>query len=345
MAAVLNAPIILLCSERSGSNLVTRMFDAHPEVAAPGTSHLFKVFARIGWAYPGDAARLRSDVVAMFRAKVSRWAIDELSDAELDALIAEAPGAAQAVAALMDAERAVTGKPYLFIKENHVYDFLPFLEGVAEAPRYLHLVRDPRDMAASWKKAAVMRGGVVRSARRWAHDQAHMLRTLDWFAGIRPAVSLTYEELVSDGEGTLRRACAALGLEFTDTMLSFHSRSRSAQDDAARAAAWSNLDKPLMSGNFDKFKAELSDDEIAYVEGLCGPLMARLGYASARPGLAPFGSYPTFEALETALVAVEPMEKPQYADLPAEERARFEHWSALHASLAARPGVPLLRAE
>ena len=36
MKNILIEPIILLCSERSESNLITKIFDAHPKVCAPG---------------------------------------------------------------------------------------------------------------------------------------------------------------------------------------------------------------------------------------------------------------------------------------------------------------------
>ena len=33
----------LICSERSGSNLITRLINAHSQICAPSTTHLFRV--------------------------------------------------------------------------------------------------------------------------------------------------------------------------------------------------------------------------------------------------------------------------------------------------------------
>ena len=36
---------MLMCSERSGSNLITRMMGAHPDVCSPAPSHLIRILA------------------------------------------------------------------------------------------------------------------------------------------------------------------------------------------------------------------------------------------------------------------------------------------------------------
>ena len=47
---------------------------------------------------------------------------------------------------------------------------------------------------------------------------------------------------------------------------------------ATSARDFSNLGRPLMRANVHKFRHELSRDEVAYVELLCGEIMDRMGY-------------------------------------------------------------------
>jgi hypothetical protein len=317
------------------------MFDAHPQVAAPGTSHLFRIFADIGWTYQKDDSDLQRDLLAMFTAKVGSWLIDDFPQDRREKLLEGASGAAEMIAALMNAEREAAGKAFFFVKENSIYNLensiynlMPFLESVSVRPRYVYMVRDPRNMAASWEKAAVLRGGIVRASRRWLQDQEGFLKALSWLDGARPIARLTY---VAHPDATLRRVCSDLNLPYSADMLEFGTRSRSARIDAQRASAWSNLSRPVLQENTSKFLTELSDDQLAFVEYLCGPLMETLGYAKVRdPTRSPFSSCDSFETLSALLGRTEPWEKAEYTSLPADERARFEHWSILHDRLKRR---------
>ncbi len=67
--------------------------------------------------------------------------------------------------------------------------------------------------------------------------------------------------------------------------------------------------------------------------------MAHHGYEKTRSADAPpFGSYESFAALEAALEAQEPWEKPAYQALPVDERRRLEGWSSLRQELTDRYG-------
>ena len=324
-------PVFLMCSERSGSNLITRIFGAHPDFFAPSPAHLFRVFSQL------DPARdLSSDIWRMFDAKLGIWKIDDLPQAERLAHAAQYDGSAEMIAALLNAEGVQRGRARLFLKENSAHGFLPFMEAVAQNPKYVLMVRDPRDMAASWVSAPTLRGGVVRSARRWHSDITGSLQAAD--AG-RHIVQLTYEALVSQPEETLRRVCDELGITFSEIMLEHVQNSDGIQQDAARTALWRNLSRGIMRGNFNKFHDKLDDNEIAYIEALCGPLMTQFGYVTARPETAPpYGSHDSFAELEGALEAREPWEKPAYGELPEDERKRLEHWSSLRRELIEKHG-------
>ncbi|MEO3416617.1 sulfotransferase [Roseovarius sp. CAU 1744] len=328
----LSTPVFLMCSERSGSNLITRIFGAHPEFFAPSPAHLFRVFSQLA---PGRD--LSCEILRMFDAKLGIWKSDDFSPEERKALLAESGTTAEMIATLLNAEGALQQKSRLFLKENSAHSFLPFMEAVADEPGYVHMVRDPRDMAVSWVAAPTLRGGIVRAARRWLSDTEGALK-----AGQegRQIVRLTYEALVSQPEETLRRVCSELGVAFSDVMLKHVGNSQGVAQDAARTALWGNLSREIMRDNFNKFKGKLSDDEIAYIEALCGPLMARFGYENSRAADAPpYGSHDSFDALEAALEAREPWEKSAYQKLPQDERDRLEHWSTLRQELVDQHGT------
>lgn len=323
-------PVFLLCSERSGSNLVARIFGSHDDFFAPSPAHLFRVFA--SFAPEQDLSR---DIARMFDAKLGIWKLDSLPEDERLALMAKGGTTAGMIAALLNAEGSLQGKDRLFLKENSSHGFLDFMESVSDDPRYVHMIRDPRDMAVSWVAAPTLRGGVVRAARRWLADAEGSVRVAEG----RTIVRLSYEGLVSRPEETLRQVCDGLEIGFSEAMLEHVGNSQGVAQDAGRTALWGNLSRGIMRDNFNKFAGKLSDDEIAFIEALCGKLMDRFGYERSRSAEAPpYGRHESFAALEAALEAQEPWEKPAYQALPEGERARLEHWSALRQELIDRHG-------
>ena len=103
------------------------------------------------------------------------------------------------------------------------------------------MVRDPRDMAASWVAGPVMRGGVVRAAQRWRHDQEGYFKMLAQLPDSLLVSFLRYEELLAAPEAELYRICNELSIPFEEQLLDFSSFSISARADAKRSSMWRNL--------------------------------------------------------------------------------------------------------
>ncbi len=69
----------LMCSERSGSNLITRMLDAHSGICGPATKHLINPVARNAFRYeplerPGHWQALLDDIHHLLDADFSHGA-------------------------------------------------------------------------------------------------------------------------------------------------------------------------------------------------------------------------------------------------------------------------------
>jgi hypothetical protein len=334
---MLDSPVILLCSERSGSNLITRIFDAHQQVCAPGASHLFKVMSECACRYPRASQALRDAVLMLFETKVSEWKIDSWPREDRAEILARHETAGEMAAGLYAAEAKARGKRYVFIKENSAFKYLHVLTEVSRAPRFLFMVRDPRDMVLSWIKGPVMRGGVVRATERWLYDQSGYLEVVAQFSSDIGISFVRYEDLIAQPEEEVVRICSDLDVTFDPNMLQFHTKSASAIEDAKRSSMWSNLSAPIMQENSNKFLAGLDDDEIAYIEARTSALAVPLGYKSVREGLPTFGNFPSLEALHAYLAAREPHTKEAYSALPHTERNRFEAWSRLYADMKSLP--------
>lgn len=331
----LDRPIVLLCSERSGSNLIAKMFDAHPHVCAPGAAHLFRLVARFAAKFPDHDVAV-GQLLRIFTAKMSSWLLDGYEPHALQALLRRADSPGEMAAALYREEAACARKPHVLLKENSVHEYLSAITAVAHRPRFLFMVRDPRDMALSWQQAPALRGGIVRATQRWISDQLGYLRLVSALPAQASWAFVRYEDLLRDTEAELRRVCAELALEYDPNMLSFHRNSRSARTDAERSFIWRNLSEPVLQDNLEKYRDQLGAPQIAYIEGRTGSLLQTFGYAISAIA-APLED--SLDQLESRLLAEDPYDKPAFLELPESERLRFQNWSRLFAELDALPCV------
>ncbi len=324
---------MLMCSERSGSNLISRMMGAHPDICSPSPSHLMRILAENRGRY-GDLQQdhnwrhLLGDTIALLDTQLGTWQRtwtaeslgQDVSERSLSALLRH----------LFFAEATASDCGRLFIKENHIYHYLPFLQRAFPGLQVVYLVRDPRDMALSWKKSSILRGDVVRAARIWAEDQRRGRQVMGYLAGGADLHQTRYEDLVANSAGALGHICEFLGLEPHEAMINFHR-----QDDAIAASGrtgdWKNLDQPVMKANFGKYRTGLNETEIACVEALCGPSMDVFGYDRE------MGEELCAADLENRLLPLERHDKPGWAEVPEAEQTMRRARADVRAAIESRP--------
>ena len=307
----------LLSSERSGSNLCLRLLDAHPDVCAPPAAQLFPTLTRHVDKY-GDLAeknnwlRMVDDAVNLHQAGFGCWEKYPQADEILEAVNSPTLGAI--LRHIHSEEAKAQAKPRLFIKAHQAYQYADFLQAEFPNARYIYLVRDPRDMALSWKNTAGLRGGAMRAANIWQKDQQAFLELLNQPALEEKVLMITYEALLAEPEPVLQRICDFLGLSYSDAMLNFHQKTTTRRN-AKQIAAWENLGKPLDSSNSGKYRQGLSLEELRYVEAICNREMTALGYTPETNQ-----NDTNIEELASYLQPLEPWEKKDYGQLPLEER-------------------------
>ena len=88
---------------------------------------------------------------------------------------------------------------------------------------------------------------------------------------------IKYENLVSDTEHELKKLCSNLKVNFEKEMLNFH-KDKLTIKNAKKIDNWSNLSNPILSSNYNKFKNELEDWEIKFIEHECCELLNNFNY-------------------------------------------------------------------
>ncbi len=327
----------LMSSERSGSNLITRMIDSHSACCGPSPVHLLRLLLdhRARYGNLRDNAnwhKILEDTVALFNSKTgiwkSKWNFNQLSNAVQQRTLAAL------LQTIYEKEARLNGKARLFIKENHLYRYLPFIFSAIPAAKIIYLARDPRDMALSWKLSPILRGSVIRAVNVWREDQQAALQVLDWLCEQEKIHPVRYEQLVAEPENELRQICSFLEIEFEYNMLEF-SRNHQTVANAECASDWKNLQKPVMSKNFNKYRKGLSDEEIQYIEAACYREMDRLGYTRD------FELAQSAGKLQEAITPLERQEKAEYLQVPLDERQLRQKRASVIREIEKRPCLPL----
>jgi len=310
----------LVCSERSGSNLITRIMNAHPEVCGPFPTHVIRTFSEALYRYSDlsiDAhwRALLEDVAALQGGSFAEWA-SGVTAAFLEENVSSRD-LGSVVRCVFEVEAGKQGKRRLFVKENHVCGFADFLLTHFPEACFLQLVRDPRDMALTWKRLG--RGGVVAAARTWRDDQDAAIALAERITGRLHVTS--FEDLVRDPETVLRKICEFLGLAYSERMLLFY-EDPFTQRNADRIVSWQDLRKRIQPDQAGIYRDGLAEVEVRYVEAVCAREMSQFGYTP---------DFPPDRDLEELTVAVAEIAGPDRS-LTREEQEAF----ARNARAAAR---------
>lgn len=286
------APIFLICSERSGSNLISSIVGQHPDVYAHPPYHLGRDLimrlhdvVALGVASPAWQV-LKDNAVA----RVAKYRGDEEAARLAGWLNARTEISARAIARYVYQQMpsAARGK-HAFVKENNVHQMLLFLVDCFPDAKFIFQVRDPRDYllsaVARRKRWMGNKFGSVRNALNvWRDDQLGGLAAYGLLGRERVFLQ-RYEDLVGRFEETMLDLCAFLDLDFDQRMREFHAAEH-AQNLAVKGGPRENLAKPLMTKNFRKYKNSLSRGRIKMVEAHVGDLMDRFGYPREFTGIA-----------------------------------------------------------
>ncbi|MFG2543593.1 sulfotransferase [Streptomyces sp. NPDC048594] len=273
----------MIGTQRSGSNLLRLMLDQAGSLLAPPSAHELRDLLPLLSLYdpladPGNRRRLAADLTELVRLNALAWPADHL---DADRLLQHVQGdtLADFVIALYDQAASHAGRRGWVSKCLENVHHFETLESTAASPRYLHLVRDPRDVALSFRRAPIGPKDPLVIATMWRNDQRAARR----IASLCPGRTRRqhFEGLVLRPAESLRDLSRWLDVPCGDITLDYHTR-----DDAAAAAAlsplWSNLTKSPMGERASAHLREPGNAEfLRLVEEQVFDEMLRFGYEPA----------------------------------------------------------------
>jgi len=277
-------PVFLVGCPRSGTTLLQRILDAHPQIAvAPETHYVRRVWKRRR-ELPADGDPLDRDS----RSVAQGWFTEmpEFDEMELDR------------ASFLERTRETRCIPDLFLEllrmfgerrgasivgektPNHLRS-MRLLERQFPDAAFVHIVRDPRAVVDSWSRVPWTNGSPAADAEVWRKYMQAARETPP--RDPSRLYSLRYEKLVTDGVAELERLCAFLNVPYDPRIMEFH-RNTDPTLNLEREPWKANAASPLDARTATRWKERMSAAAIAATEAVVWSEARRLGYPLTRRG-------------------------------------------------------------
>jgi len=270
-------PIFIFGCPRSGTSLLSQILNSHPRIAIPYESHIYNTF--YAWLkYYGDLEvaknreRLVDDIFTTdvfndwFPAPNRHHTLDYIHRYDFHGIFE----------AIMSAWANAQGKQRWGEKTPaHLFYWREILDGFPNV-QIIHIVRDGRDCALSWKKSRMGPKHIYPTALKWVKH----LETIDELKTVLKPNSffeIKYEELVSNTEFTVRKICEFIGEKYTPEMLNFYNAKVPYKTDKQNLQ---NLARPIITDNAEKWRKKMTTSQLNIFEAIAGSTLRQYGYAT-----------------------------------------------------------------
>lgn len=283
---------------RSGTTLLRMMLDAHPDLTIPPETHFVPELIETAEDGATDAEHLLATITSQ-----REWGDFGLTEEELltrfEALDPLTAGGALREFYGAYAERV--GKPRWGEKTPIYVKSMRAIQSALPEARFVHVIRDGRDVALSIRDRATKEHTFEAIAERWvrritrARAQA---KRLDHYKEIR------YEALILDTEPTLREVCDHFALPWSDDVLDYHQRSAERLEEMKRELPDSgkrthlSVERRMMTHartteapdprRVSRWRESMDPGDRKIFEAIAGDLLNELGYVTGDgPGTEP----------------------------------------------------------
>jgi hypothetical protein len=274
---------------RSGTTLLRLMLDAHPELTIPPETHFVPELIEECAGRPRSPEQL-VEIISSAR----QWGDFGLERDELAARFRSADplDAGNALRAFYGLYRERIGKPRWGDKTPIYVESMLEIQGALPEARFVHLIRDGRDVALSRMRRAL---GEPPPVWRIAENWKRRIETARQDAAELPHyLEIRYEDLVRETEPTLRAVCEYSELPWDPAMLEYHHRAeerlremagdlparggKALRPGSERIAAHALARERPRPERIGAWRDEMSAEDAAAFEEAAGDLLADLGY-------------------------------------------------------------------
>lgn len=267
---VLMKKLFLVGCPRSGTTWLQIILGKHPKIVTTRETHLFDIY--LHRLYDRWEAEEKAQDKDGLRVLLSRSEFDGLCGQFAQAVINK-------IASLKPGAEVVLEKtPGNIKKHKLIKQFFP-------DAKFLHLVRDPRAVAASLLAAKQEPWG------NWAPNDAYAAARM-WRDHVMPArrelvlygndlKEVRYEDLSSNPSAVVHDIWKWLGIppvKFDPEEFSLDTIKNRSREESQSSPGWENRENFFRRGDVNGWNNELTRDQIMIIEGITAELLEEYGY-------------------------------------------------------------------
>lgn len=269
---------------RSGTTLLRMLLDGHPQlIIPPECAFVQHLYSRFGKTRTWNEATVNTFIRCLnVEPAFGLLHVDE-KKLRSDMLQCDAGSTyAEICQIVYRNSKSVFSKSEIILTGDKNPAYSLFLDGLFRIfpdIRFIHITRDHRDNILSMKQVDFESGFTTSLAERWKYYN----NRINKFKNIHPEnfLTLRYEDLVKDTEGSLRNICAFLEIGFLPAMLDFTGKKDAYYELYPHEALdkyHANLFKPISGVPVNRWKEKMKPLDIRIADQVAGASAEANGY-------------------------------------------------------------------
>lgn len=280
------APFFILGNPRSGTSLFRLMLNSHPEIVVPPECGFLQWWYRKYKNWNKNCCQ-DLEVVKQYcndvlsSKKIENWNI--APKALINQIKLDKPASYAELSVLVYKQYNTKKKGLVGDKNNYYIQHLNLLDEIYPSTKYIHLVRDGRDVASSYLKLSEQKlnspytpqlpSKIEDIAVEW---QANVI-LIDDFLNSKEGLVIKYEDLVKNPQKTLKEVTDFLGVAFSKDMFLFYKKEY--HDEPQSTMGWKGKTLERLDGsNTQNFLEVLTKEEVFRFSKLAKVMLDKYGY-------------------------------------------------------------------
>ena len=263
-------------ADRSGTTMLRLMLNSHPEISVgPETWFFLDLLRKFAVNKPLNDNQLDEAInIVLQHRRFGEYPVD--TEVFLDRVRQlSQPTIAEIYAILPAVVAEREGKTIVGDKTPGYSSCLGELARAFPEAKFIHIVRDARDVALSIQRVGWYGGRSWRATEHWI-ERVKQCETARKLLGPQRMMLVLYRDLILNTRQTLAEICKFLNVEYSDSMLYFH-KSSGSNILPSETSFHQKTMRPPSPDDVDVWKRKANRRLLLYVEGGAGQMMKNVG--------------------------------------------------------------------
>ena len=266
-------PFFIVGVQRSGTTLLRLILNAHSEIAIPEEASFLKPLLKADWIRKPITGKKLHKLVSYLRANEQFRLWNFNREPLLQKLASKKSTTIKEVMDIMYSNYAQHEEKSSWGDKSLFFGSMELLHEMFPKARFIHIVRDGRDVFYSWRKMDPAKSHPAVMALDWKF-KIHLIERSMKNIPLSNILVIRYEDLLINPDKTLRNVCKFLNIKFDEKMLKFHQSSKKYIGKHHSELIFKAID----DSNISKWKNLLTQEEMKIYQTVAINSLQKYGY-------------------------------------------------------------------